>query len=60
MAEIGKDRDPHHQLGEAAVFLGMTVAIPKNTLPGITKNMSEAIVLLREQNSGESVNVECL
>ena len=44
-------RDPHHQLGEAAVFLGMTVAIPKNTLPGITENLSEVVLLLHGTNA---------
>lgn len=43
-------RDPHHQLGEAAVFLGMTVAIPKNTLPGITENLSGVVLLLHGTN----------
>ena len=42
-------REPFHCWGEY-IFLYMTVGLPASTLLGIVKNLSEAILLLCEQN----------
>jgi len=54
-------RDPPHPTDEFnSFFLYMALVLPGSTLPGIAKNLSEAISLLCEQNRGKPTTTKCL
>lgn len=43
-------RDPFHQFGEFQSPFCMYISFPVNALPGITRKLSESILLLHKQN----------